>query len=392
MSSKLWRKWRLSRWRKLRRVLSKATPQIKRPALIGAAVFGVIALLAFLGIANTTNAFYMPQSLGENAVSYQVWGMKPSNLLMALPIGAFLVVLARSFVGMKAFGLFTPMLIAIAFLQIGPIYGPLVLMSAVGVGMLVAPTLLKLRMTRVGFLGVLISFVVFVLAALQVAFDTELQVDAFPVVVTALVVERWYRQWEKDGPWEAFSIAMSTFFLALIIQFVMVSRVALTLIEISPLVLPGFAGLAIALLGRYRGLRISEIKRFAPIWLEGRRNAKAIAALEEAAQATEVSNGTDEPKTEEEDIIIAPVAPRIPQIPIPTFGTSFGRELAPIEVRKPDGRDSWDQLAQRHHRQIQPALGDRTSARQGGGQSGPERWRRRNYRHDMRNLQLWGSA
>lgn len=387
MSFRALRKWRLSRWRKLRRVLSKATPQIRAPAYIGAAVFGVIGLLAILGIANTQQLFYMPQSLGEQAVSYAVWGMKPSNLLMALPIGAFLVVLARSFVGMKAFGLFTPMLIAIAFLQIGPIFGPLVLISAVGVGMLAAPTLLKLRMTRVGFLGVLISFVVFVLAGLQVAFDTELQVDAFPVVVTALVVERWYRQWEKDGAKEAFHIAMSTFFLALIIQFVMVSRVALTLIEISPLVLPGFAGLAIALLGRYRGLRLSELKRFAPIWLEGIRNAKAAATLDERAEAALGINGAGDPAT-------VPLL-ELPVLPQPRFGGGWNIGPKPAFANSPSGahrRDTRDQSAQFDYREIQPALGDRAGARQGGSESGSERWRSRNYRHGMRNLQLWGSA
>jgi len=387
MSFRALRKWRLSRWRKLRRVMSKATPQIRAPAYIGAAVFAVIGLLAILGLANTQNMLYMPQSLGEQAVSYAVWGMKPSNLLMALPIGAFLVVLARSFVGMKAFGLFTPMLIAIAFLQIGPIFGPLVLISAVGVGMLAAPTLLKLRMTRVGFLGVLISFVVFVLAGLQVAFDTELQVDAFPVVVTALVVERWYRQWEKDGPREAFSIAMSTFFLALIIQFVMVSRVALTLIEISPLVLPGFAGLAIALLGRYRGLRLSELKRFAPIWLEGIRNAKAAATLDERSEVARESESNEEPA----------VVPQVelPVLPQPRFGAGWSAEPTPALANAPSGasgRDTRHQSAQFDYRKIQSSLGNRASARQSSSESGPERWRRRNYRNGLRHLQLWGSA
>lgn len=390
MSSRALRKWRLSRWRKLRRVLSKATPQIRAPALIGAGVFAVIGLLAILGIANTQNLFYAPQSLGEQAVSYAVWGMKPSNLLMALPIGAFLVVLARSFVGMKAFGLFTPMLIAIAFLQIGPIFGPLVLISAVGVGMLAAPTLLKLRMTRVGFLGVLISFVVFVLAGLQVAFDTELQVDAFPVVVTALVVERWYRQWEKDGAKEAFSIAMSTFLLALIIQFVMVSRVALTLIEISPLVLPGFAGLAIALLGRYRGLRLSEIKRFAPIWLEGLRNANAATALDERVEVARDHDGQlgDQPSQTIPQM-------EIPVLPQPRFGGGWNAGPGPAILHSASGeyrRDPRDQSAQFDYREIQSALGDRAGAGQGGSESGTERWRRRNYRHNLRNLQLWGSA
>ncbi len=377
------RKWRLSRWRKWRRVLSKATPQIRRPALIGALVLGTIGVLAILGLIRTEDPFQMPSSLGERAVSYAVWGMKPSNLLMALPIGAFLVVLARSFVGMKAFGLFTPMLIAIAFLQIGPVFGPIVLIAAVGVGMVAAPSLLKLRMTRVGFLGVLISFVVFVLAGLQVVLDTELQVDAFPVVVTALVVERWWRQWEKDGKWPAAHMAMNTMVLALVIQFVMVSHVALTLIEISPLVLPGFAGLAIALLGRYRGLRLSEIKRFAPIWLEGRRNAKAAATLDQRAEIA--AHGADDQSLDAAPQVV------LPHYPQPSFGSAFAF-AADSPAAGAHRRNPWHQPAQRGHLEIQPALGDRGGARQGGGEGGAERRRRGDHRHDMRNLQLWGSA
>ncbi|WP_165853526.1 7TM domain-containing protein [Aurantiacibacter aquimixticola] len=364
----------------------------------------MIGLLAALGISNTTNVWYMPQSQGETAVSFQVWGMRPSNLLMALPIGAFLVVLARSFVGMKAFGLFTPMLIAIAFLQIGPIFGPIVLGSAVGVGMLVAPLLLKLHMTRVGFLGVLISFVVFVLAGLQVVLNTELQVDAFPVVVTALVVERWYRQWERDGWKEAAWIAGSTFVLALMIQFVMVSRVALTLIEISPLVLPGFAGLAIALLGRYRGLRLSEIKRFAPIWLEGRRNARIREMVQEGAKAAELDPvESDFDAGFGGDALDAAPAPvpaiesakkifalrPLPVFPEPLFGRAFA--FAGAQGGGP-GRDSRHQPTQRDYREIQSALGDRGSAGQSGGQGRLKRRRRDNHGHDLRNLQLWRPA
>ncbi|PKL97078.1 MAG: hypothetical protein CVV17_12745, partial [Gammaproteobacteria bacterium HGW-Gammaproteobacteria-7] len=189
-------------------------------------------------------------------------------------LGAFLVVLARSFIGLKAFGLFTPMLIALAFLQIGPVMGPVVLGSSVLAGMIVTPTLLKLRMTRVGFLGVLISLIVLVLVGLLMILDTQLQVDAFPVIVCALVVERWFKQWDKDGPKPAAKMAFNTFILAVVIQFVMVSDFALALIEWSPLLMPAFTGVAIAVLGRYRGLRLFEIHRFAPIWLERRRQAR----------------------------------------------------------------------------------------------------------------------
>jgi len=94
------------------------------------------------------------------------------------------------------------------------------------------------------------------------------------VVVVALVVERWGRLWEKDGPWVAAKTAFNTFFLAIVIQFVMVSHFALWLIEASPLLMPAGMAIAIAILGRYRGLRLSEIGRFAPIWLERRRIAR----------------------------------------------------------------------------------------------------------------------
>ena len=259
---------------KIRRIRERATPQVKRPFYIGLAVGLALAVLVVLGLSNTESFFAMPSSFEGIATSQAIWGLKPSNLLMVLPLGAFLVVLARSFIGLKAFGLFTPMLVALAFLQIGPVMGPIVLGSSVLAGLLVTPTLLKLRMTRVGFLGVLISLIVLVLVALQLILDTQLQVDAFPVIVCALVVERWWRQWEKDGPKEAAKQAFSTFMISVVIQFVMVSHLALMLIEWSPLLMPAVTGVAIAILGRYRGLRLMEIGRFAPIWLERRRQSK----------------------------------------------------------------------------------------------------------------------
>lgn len=264
----------------LKKIRERATPQVKRPFYIGLVVGLTLAILVVLGFSNTDSFFALPSSFEGTATSYAIWGLRPSNLLMVLPLGAFLVVLVRSFVGLKAFGLFTPMLIALAFLQIGPIMGPVVLCSSILVGMIVTPSLLKLRMTRVGFLGVLISLIVLVLVALQMLLDTELQVDAFPVIVCALCVERWWKQWEKDGPKAAGQMAFNTLMIAVVIQFVMVSNFALMLIEMSPLLMPLFAAVAIGILGRYRGLRLSEIKRFAPIWLERRRIAREGAQLD----------------------------------------------------------------------------------------------------------------
>jgi hypothetical protein len=85
----------------IRRIRERATPQVKRPFYIGLTVGAVIAALVALGIANTEMFFALPSSFEGVATSQAIWGLKPSNLLMVLPLGAFLVVLARSFVGLR---------------------------------------------------------------------------------------------------------------------------------------------------------------------------------------------------------------------------------------------------------------------------------------------------
>lgn len=295
-------------------IWANATPQVRRPFYVGLAVAMVLAMLVGLGVANTETFLALPSTFDGVASSQAIWGLKPSNLLMVLPLGSFLVVLARSFIGLKAFGLFTPMLIALAFLQIGPVMGPVVLCSSVLVGMVVTPSLLKLRMTRVGFLGVLISLIVLVLVGLQKLLDTNLQVDAFPVIVCALCVERWWKQWGKDGAKPAAKMALNTFVLAIVIEFVMVSDFAMALIEWSPLLMPATMAVAIAILGRYRGLRLSEIGRFAPIWLERRRKAKA----EKAAAREALPEGVEEDRRQG-----LPDTRRVP-------------EREPVHYRKPE--------------------------------------------------------
>jgi hypothetical protein len=364
-----------------RRIWERASPQIRRPVYIGLAVGLVLAGLVALGLANTSTFFALPSSFGGVATSQAIWGLKPSNLLMVLPLGAFMVVLARSFIGLKAFGLFTPMLIALAFLQIGPVMGPIVLGSSVAVGMMVAPALLRLRMTRVGFLGVLISLVVLVLAALQLLLDAELQVDAFPVVVCALVVERWWRQWEKDGPYMAARMAFNSFMISIVIQFVMVSHFALALIEASPLLMPAVTAVAIAMLGRYRGLRLTEINRFVPIWLERRRHART-AHLADEPVSDAFAPGEDDPGIDapdppdftawvirsRSDLAERPPAPRRePFRPLAERSTWVIRSVEDVWPPDwgrpdPDRRDPRDQHAQRADRQIQSAQGDRARA------------------------------
>jgi len=76
------------------------------------------------------------------------WQLPQLHLLMALPLGAVIVVFVRSVLGLKTFGLFTPMLLALAYLQSGPIAGPVVSTAAILVGMAAAPVLRELDTSK----------------------------------------------------------------------------------------------------------------------------------------------------------------------------------------------------------------------------------------------------
>lgn len=190
------------------------------------------------------------------------WNLPQLHLLLALPLGAVMVVFARSVLGWKTFGLFTPMLLALAYLQSGPFAGPVISTAAILIGMAAAPFLKLLNLSRVAFLGTLIAIVVTALGTLALRLDNLVLMSAFPVVVTALVVERWWNAWEADGRKQAMKMTATTLALALMIQGLVASPLLIALGQQAPLVMPASAIVMMIVLGRYQGLRLSELTRF----------------------------------------------------------------------------------------------------------------------------------
>lgn len=190
------------------------------------------------------------------------WDLPNLHLLLALPLGAVIVVFVRSVLGWKTFGLFTPMLLALAYLQSGPIVGPTISTVAILVGMAAAPLLKMLDLSRVAFLGTLIAIVVSALGAMALQFDQLALVSAFPVVVTALVVERWWNAWESDGPKKAMRMTGTTLLVALLIQGLVAAPIMVSLATAMPLAMPLASVILMIVLGRYQGLRLSEHARF----------------------------------------------------------------------------------------------------------------------------------
>ncbi len=242
---------------------SVETGLMQRGLSYAAALAGVVALVGGFWLYQGQPDVLAMQSGQTTLVGPEsYWGLSQSHLLFALPFGAMIVVFVRSILGWKTFGLFTPMLLAMSYLQSGPVLGPAISIAAILIGMMCAPLLKWLQLSRVAFLGVLIAIVVTCLGAAAERTGEHLLASAFPVVVTALIVERWWTSWETQGPRQALKETLLTLFVAMMIQFVIASPMLIAIGTHQPLNLSIGSAIIMILLGRYRGLRLSEIVRF----------------------------------------------------------------------------------------------------------------------------------
>lgn len=96
---------------------------------------------------------------------------------------------------------------------------------------------------------------------------------AFPVVVATIVIEQFWGSWEQEGLRQALVGALWTTLAAIAAAPLLVSKPITWLAEhppIYPFVLVAVGvGLSV-LIGRYRGLRLSEFIRFRPALSKGK--------------------------------------------------------------------------------------------------------------------------
>ncbi len=119
---------------------------------------------------------------------------------------------------------------------------------------------------RVARLAVLVGVVVLVLLALRemtAANGTSVLVgSSLPVVVTAVIIERLWEQWEADGLKDAAGSAALTIGAGIVSALVMVTPMVRYLGETVPLSFAAACLIWSFVAGTYRGLRLTELLRF----------------------------------------------------------------------------------------------------------------------------------
>jgi hypothetical protein len=188
------------------------------------------------------------------------------HVLLLIPVGAFLLVILRNVVGIKTFGTFMPVLIALAFRETQLLWGIILFSVVVGLGLSIRLYLEHLKLLVVPRLASVLFVVVLLMALLSIlthklGMERGLSVALFPMVILTMTIERMSIVWEERGAVEALQQGLGSLIVAAIAYFIMTIKLVEHLTFVFPeLLLVLLAGTL--LLGRYYGYRLLELRRF----------------------------------------------------------------------------------------------------------------------------------
>lgn len=188
------------------------------------------------------------------------------SVLIMIPVGALVIMLLRNFIGVKTFGTFMPVLVALAFRETRLVWGIVLFAVIVSLGLLIRFYLEKLRLLLVPRLTCVLTVVVLLMAGISVfsqklGLQPGLSIALFPMVILAMTIERMSIVWEERGASEALQEGLGSMVVAAIAYMVM----GLAWLEHLMFVFPELLLLVIAatlLAGRYTGYRLLELRRF----------------------------------------------------------------------------------------------------------------------------------
>jgi len=188
------------------------------------------------------------------------------RILLTIPVGALVLVLLRNVVGIRTFGTFMPVLIALAFRETQLAWGLVLFSLVVSLGLAARFYLDHLKLLLVPRLASVLIIVVLLMAALSVlshffGIERGLSVALFPMVIMTMTIERMSIVWEERGRNEALRQGLGSLFVAAVAYLFMTIKIIEHLVFVFPELLLVILAMTL-LLGRYTGYRLTELWRF----------------------------------------------------------------------------------------------------------------------------------
>jgi hypothetical protein len=211
------------------------------------------------------------RELEKRLVEFSLFGLPLQvqalfRTLVVIPAGVFLLVILRNIVGVKTFGTFMPVLIALAFRQTGLAWGLAFFATVVAFGLAVRFYLERLKLLLVPRVASVVIVVILILAGLTVVsfrlgLERGLSIGLFPIVILTFTIERMTLVWEERGAREALQQGLGSVLVGALCYLVMNLRIVEHLLFVFPELLLVLLA-ATLLLGRYSGYRLTELRRF----------------------------------------------------------------------------------------------------------------------------------
>jgi len=188
------------------------------------------------------------------------------KILLLVPLGAFIMLILRNLVGIKTFGTFMPVLIALAFNWTGVIPGIILFATIISMGLLVRFYMERLKLLLVPRLTAVLIVVVLLMALVSVVSHkldqpVGLNVALFPMIILTMTIERVSVAWEERGAGYAIRQALGSLLIASLAYLVMKETHLQHLIFVFPELLLVLFAITLVL-GRYSGYRLMELFRF----------------------------------------------------------------------------------------------------------------------------------
>lgn len=188
-------------------------------------------------------------------------------LILMLPIIATFIAFLRQVVGIKAFGIYTPLIVTFAFLATNGLkYGMAIFATVILVGMLMRFVLKPFRLLYLPRVAIMLTVVTIVILGVLV-FGGGLKrtglaaVSIFPILIMITIVEKFVAVQIEKGDRVAIILAIETLFISIVGFFIASSEVLIKFLVMYPWAIL-FTIPVNVVLGKWTGFRLSEYFRF----------------------------------------------------------------------------------------------------------------------------------
>jgi len=187
-------------------------------------------------------------------------------LLLLFPFVATMIVTLRQIVGIKAFGIYTPLIITFAFLETGLRYGAAIFVLSLFIATLFRFLLQQMRILYLPKMAIILSVTVLsmFLILLEGALSRRtvlISLSVLPILIIITLVEKFITAQIEKGYRQALFLSVETLIISSICYFILAFQPLRTFVFLNPLiVVPIF--LFNIILGRWDGLRLMEYIRF----------------------------------------------------------------------------------------------------------------------------------